>query len=68
MAGNLGKPPVITWREPGFNMCRQQDDYDRFESLPAWALETLKIHEMDERVPRYSPGTPYLMIDKGQAI
>jgi deoxyribodipyrimidine photo-lyase len=45
---------LITWRELGFNMCWQQDDYDRYESLPAWALETLKTHEMDEREYIYS--------------
>ena len=47
---------LITWRELGFNMCWQQDDYDRYESLPAWVLKTLKTHEMDEREYIYSPG------------
>jgi deoxyribodipyrimidine photo-lyase len=46
---------LITWRELGFNICWQRDDYDRYESLPTWALETLKIHEMDERQYIYSP-------------
>jgi deoxyribodipyrimidine photo-lyase len=40
---------LITWRELGFNMCWQRDDYDRYESLPDWALKTLKTHEEDER-------------------
>jgi deoxyribodipyrimidine photo-lyase len=40
---------LITWREVGFNMCWQKPDYDRYESLPEWALATLYYHEMDER-------------------
>jgi deoxyribodipyrimidine photo-lyase len=46
---------LITWRELGFNMCWQRDDYDRYESLPAWALKSLKIHDLDEREFIYSP-------------
>jgi deoxyribodipyrimidine photo-lyase len=45
---------LITWRELGFNMCHLRADYDRYESLPKWALETLYIHEMDERKYIYS--------------
>lgn len=45
---------LITWRELGFNMCRLRDDYDRYDSLPGWAQETLKAHEMDERPYTYS--------------
>jgi deoxyribodipyrimidine photo-lyase len=40
---------LITWREVGFNMCWQRNDYDRYASLPDWARATLKLHEMDER-------------------
>ncbi|SPD73357.1 Deoxyribodipyrimidine photolyase [uncultured Desulfobacterium sp.] len=40
---------LITWRELGFNMCRHRDDYDKYESLPEWAVETLRFHEMDKR-------------------
>jgi deoxyribodipyrimidine photo-lyase len=40
---------LITWRELGFNMCWQREDYDRYESLPDWALKTLRTHEMDAR-------------------
>ena len=40
---------LITWRELGFNMCWQRDDYDRYESLPLWALKTLTEHEGDRR-------------------
>jgi deoxyribodipyrimidine photo-lyase len=45
---------LITWRELGYNMCWQRDDYDRYETLPDWALTTLKAHEMDERKHIYS--------------
>jgi deoxyribodipyrimidine photo-lyase len=45
---------LITWRELGINMCHLRGDYDRYESLPKWALETLYNHEMDERKYIYS--------------
>jgi deoxyribodipyrimidine photo-lyase len=45
---------VITWRELGFNSCQMQKDYDQFESLPAWALKTLRQHARDERSHIYS--------------
>ncbi len=40
---------LVTWRELGFNMCVQRDDYDRYESLPAWARKTLLDHAQDPR-------------------
>lgn len=40
---------LITWRELGFNMCYLRRDYDRFESLPDWAKQTLREHERDIR-------------------
>ena len=45
---------VITWRELGFNCCQMRKDYDQFESLPAWALKTLRLHARDERSHVYS--------------
>lgn len=45
---------LITWRELGFNMCRQQADYDQYDSLPDWAKKTLKAHERDPRAHTYS--------------
>ena len=45
---------VITWRELGFNCCQMRKDYDQFESLPAWALKTLRLHARDERSYLYS--------------
>jgi deoxyribodipyrimidine photo-lyase len=46
----------ITWRELGFNMCCKRDDYDRFESLPDWALKELLTHEHDHRPYTYALG------------
>lgn len=40
---------LITWRELGYNMCWQQDDYHLYSSLPDWAQETLGEHADDER-------------------
>ncbi len=45
---------VITWRELGFNMCSQVEGYDRFESLPEWALKELRNHAGDRRPYLYS--------------
>jgi len=40
---------LITWRELGYNMTWQSDAYDRYESLPDWALKTLADHKKDKR-------------------
>ena len=45
---------LITWRELGFNMCWQREDYQAYESLPEWAYETLKDHERDMRPYLYT--------------
>ena len=45
---------LITWRELGYNMCWQRDDYDQYESLPGWALRTLAEHATDHRPHVYS--------------
>jgi len=45
---------LITWRELGFNMCWQRDDYDQYESLPDWAHRTLSEHARDPRPHVYS--------------
>jgi deoxyribodipyrimidine photo-lyase len=45
---------LITWRELGFNICWQRKDYDRYESLPHWAIKTLTDHEEDHRPYVYS--------------
>ena len=45
---------LITWREVGYNMCSHRDDYDKFESLPDWAKETIEEHADDKREHIYS--------------
>jgi deoxyribodipyrimidine photo-lyase len=45
---------LITWRELGFNMCWQRDDYDQYASLPQWARQTLKVHDTDKRQYMYT--------------
>jgi deoxyribodipyrimidine photo-lyase len=45
---------AVTWREVGYNMAFHHPDYDRYESLPAWALRTLAEHEADPRPHLYS--------------
>ncbi|MEO8196897.1 MAG: deoxyribodipyrimidine photolyase [Thermoanaerobaculia bacterium] len=44
---------VVTWREVGYHFCHHRADYDRYESLPPWALATLAKHSSDLRSPRY---------------
>ncbi len=45
---------LITWREVGYNMCWQRDDYEQYDSLPAWAKKTLAEHLEDPRSHVYS--------------
>jgi len=45
---------LVTWREVGFNMCDHAPDHDRYESLPAWARQTLEAHAADPRAHVYS--------------
>ncbi|MGE5233587.1 MAG: deoxyribodipyrimidine photolyase [Acidobacteriota bacterium] len=45
---------LVTWRELGFNGCCHRADYDRYESLPAWARATLERHAADPRPWTYS--------------
>lgn len=45
---------LVTWRELGFNFCSMREDYDRFSSLPPWAMEDLLIHAKDPRPYIYS--------------
>ncbi len=45
---------LVTWRELGYNHAARRDDIDRYESLPAWARETLEAHESDPRTEIYS--------------
>jgi deoxyribodipyrimidine photo-lyase len=45
---------LITWRELGYNMCSLRSDYDQYDSLPAWAKQTLAEHADDPRPWVYS--------------
>lgn len=45
---------VITWREVGFHYAHHRPDYDEFDSLPNWVMETLREHQNDERKWIYS--------------
>jgi len=44
---------LVTWREIGFNAAAHQADFDRYETLPAWAQATLSAHASDPRPHRY---------------
>jgi deoxyribodipyrimidine photo-lyase len=49
---------LIVWRELGYNMCaKRPDDYDRYQSLPEWAQETLRTHLRDPRPHVYDLAT-----------
>jgi deoxyribodipyrimidine photo-lyase len=49
---------LIVWRELGYNMCaKRPDNYDRYESLPAWAQDTLQAHRRDPRPHVYDLAT-----------
>jgi deoxyribodipyrimidine photo-lyase len=45
---------LVTWRELGYNLCWQRDDYDQYDSLPDWARKTLAEHAGDPREHVYS--------------
>ena len=45
---------AVTWREIGYNMAFHWPDFDRYESLPDWALKTLGKHERDPRPHLYT--------------
>jgi len=40
---------LITWRELGYNASTYQPFFDCYESLPAWAQQTLGKHRSDPR-------------------
>ncbi len=45
---------LVTWREIGFNFTSKSDQYDKYESLPDWAIATLNNHVKDPREYLYS--------------
>ena len=41
---------MLTWRELGYTFCHVRwRDYDQFDALPGWAIETLEVHASDRR-------------------
>jgi deoxyribodipyrimidine photo-lyase len=46
---------LVTWRELGYNTAFTVENYERFESLPPWALTTLEEHWNDPRPHRTTP-------------
>ena len=46
---------LIVRRELSLNACWFNPGYDRYESLPAWALQTLDKHRRDKREFTYAP-------------
>jgi deoxyribodipyrimidine photo-lyase len=45
---------VITWRGVGYHFCHHRPDFDKYSSLPDWALKTLDEHRGDERPHIYT--------------
>ncbi|MSR38892.1 MAG: deoxyribodipyrimidine photolyase [Planctomycetes bacterium] len=45
---------LITWRELGYNMCWQRNDFAEYQSLPEWAKQTLGECAKDARQHVYS--------------
>jgi len=45
---------LVTWRELAYNFCFHRSDYDRYASLPPWALATLEEHAKDQRPYLYT--------------
>jgi len=45
---------LLTWRELGFGFAFYRPDFDRYESLPAWARTTLDAHASDPRPQVYT--------------
>ncbi|MDI9630292.1 MAG: deoxyribodipyrimidine photolyase [Acidobacteriota bacterium] len=45
---------LVTWRELAYQYCAKVEGYDRYETLPEWALATLARHVRDPREHLYS--------------
>jgi deoxyribodipyrimidine photo-lyase len=45
---------LLVWRELGFNGCTWIPDFERYDSLPSWALQTLQQHAGDPRSYLYT--------------
>lgn len=40
---------LVTWRELAFNTAEHLEGYERYDSLPRWARDTLERHAKDDR-------------------
>ncbi len=47
---------LVVRRELGMNACRFNPGYDRYDALPAWALQSLEKHRKDKREFLYARG------------
>ncbi|HEX6243647.1 MAG TPA: deoxyribodipyrimidine photolyase [Polyangiales bacterium] len=45
---------LVTWRELAYNTAATLPDYERYDSLPAWARTTLAAHAKDPRPTLYT--------------
>jgi deoxyribodipyrimidine photo-lyase len=45
---------ILVWKEISDNFCYYNAGYDRFESFPAWARESLNAHRNDRRIHVYT--------------
>ena len=45
---------LVTWRELGYVFAHYRADYDRYDSLPGWARQTLEEHACDRRDSVYT--------------
>jgi deoxyribodipyrimidine photo-lyase len=45
---------IITWRELGYQFCHKRPEYHEYDSLPSWALKTLREHAGDPRPRLYT--------------
>jgi len=45
---------LVTWRELGYVYCVHEPRYDRYDTLPEWARDTLEEHAEDPREHIYS--------------
>lgn len=45
---------AVVWRELAYNFTAHRDDFERYDSLPDWARETLALHAADPRPQVYA--------------
>ncbi|MEI6525290.1 MAG: FAD-dependent oxidoreductase [Planctomycetota bacterium] len=45
---------LLIWREIAYGYCFYRSDYQSLTTLPTWAVETLRKHQMDRRDQLYS--------------